>query len=143
MILSLEDLLSDKQAITATAASTNVLDLGATGVTYDNVSLQQRIARGRHYPFLVQVTEDFDNLTSLTIALQQDDNEAFSSPSEVYSFVVPLADLVAGYKIPFDKLPRNITERYIRMNYTVTGTAPTQGRITSGIVVAVDEAYQG
>jgi len=46
------------------------------------------------------------------------------------------ADLVAGYQSPVITLPQGC-ERYIRLNYTVTGTAPTTGKVTAGIVAGV------
>jgi hypothetical protein len=36
-----------------------------------------------------------------------------------------------------------MNERYMRIKYTVVGTAPTQGKITAGFVAAVDGAYVG
>lgn len=143
MILDERVLLSDQQAITATANSTNVIDLQALGITYDQVQLQRKLGKGQMIPFLVQVTEDFDNLTDLEFIFQTDDDEAFGSATDVLSIVVPLASLVAGYILPMDKLPREIRERYFRMRYVVNGVAPTAGKVTAGIVAAVDGAYVG
>ncbi len=49
---------------------------------------------------------------------------------------IPLASLVLGYKSPVITLPMKM-ERYIRLNYTVTGTAPTTGKVTAGITGGV------
>lgn len=125
MILDETVLLSDDQAITATANSTNTIDLGA----------DRDIGKGVPVPLLVQVTEDFDNLTSLTIAVQTDDNDSFSSATTLATTgAIPLASLVAGYQAPLDFVPRG-TERYVRLAYTVTGVAPTAGKVTAGIVL--------
>ncbi|EMA2707712.1 hypothetical protein U2H84_001524, partial [Pseudomonas aeruginosa] len=78
----------------------------------------------------------FNTLTSLTIELQTDDNSGFSSPRSLFSVVVPLADLKVGYQTPVIVLPQK-TERYLRLNYTVTGTAPTTGKVTAGVVAGV------
>ena len=99
MILDNLNLLSDQQAITATAVSTNVLDLKALGITYDGVQLLRRQFI-REIPFMVQVTEDFDALTTLTIDFQTDDNVGFATPKTVFSVVVALAELQAGYQLP-------------------------------------------
>jgi hypothetical protein len=37
-------------------------------------------------------------------------------------------------------VPVGVNERYVRLNYTVTGTAPTLGKITAGVVAAHQEA---
>lgn len=143
MILDNLNLFSDQQAITATANSTNSIDLGAPGIAkYNQAQLKRRLAH-KMVPLMVLVTQTFDNLTSLKIILQSDDDSAFGSPKEVASTTVLLADLKAGFYWPVDKLPRNITERYIRMRYEVTGTAPTAGKISAGVVGAVDGGYQG
>ena len=144
MILDQNALFSDKQAITASAASTNFYDLGAPGVTgYNSAQLLRNLGKGKETPLLVQVNEDFDALTSLSIAIQSDEDPAFGTPKTVVEISVPLADLVVGYILPIDKLPRDIKERYVRIFYTVVGLAPTTGQITAGIVAAVDGSYVG
>lgn len=129
MIFDMQTLLSDAQAITATAASTNTIDLGpiANGIVRD-------IGKGRPIPLRIQVVEAFNNLTSLTIALQVDDNTGFASPKTVWSQTVVLADLILGKVIVPEWVLRGTDERYMRLNYTVTGTAPTTGKITAGVV---------
>ena len=126
MIFDTENLFSDHQAITANAASSNVLDLGAAG---------RDIGVGESVPLQIQVTEAFDNLTSLAVAFQTSVDEAFSSPIELAASTVLLADLVAGKKFPITNVPEG-TKRYNRLYYTVTGTAPTAGKIKAGIVEA-------
>ena len=122
MLLDQQALFSAAQAITATAASTNVIDTGSN--------------KDGDIPLLIQVVEGFNNLTSLTVTVQTDDNSAFSSAADVLSMTIPLASLVLGYKSPVITLPMKM-ERYIRLNYTVTGTAPTTGKVTAGITGGV------
>lgn len=135
MIFDLQTLFSNAQAITATAGSTNTIDLGpiATGITRD-------IGKGTEIPLLIQVVEAFNNLTSLTIALQTDDNTGFSSPKTVWSSTVALADLIAGAVVVPEYVQRGTNERYMRLNYTVTGTAPTTGKITAGVTMGNQSA---
>ncbi len=130
MIFDASLLLSNAQAITATAASTNVIDLApiAQGIVRD-------IGKGTQIPLLIQVVEAFNNLTSLTIALQTDDNSSFSSAKTVWSSTVVLADLIAGKVVVPEYVQRGTDERYLRLNYTVTGTAPTAGKITAGVTM--------
>lgn len=142
MILSAQQLFSDKQAITATAVSTNVIDLGVPGTPYGAAAaLNRDVGKGTKVPLLAQVTADFNNLTSLTIALETGSTTALGTV--IASEVVLLADLVAGKQFVFDSLPDGITERYIGFRYTVTGTAPTLGSITSGISMGNQENVTG
>lgn len=135
MIFDKQALFSDAQAITATAASTNVIDLGAPGTPkHAKAPITQDFGRGRPVPLRVQVVEAFNNLTSLAVAIQVDDNEAFSSPKTVATQTIALADLVAGKVAAIDYVPRGTDERFMRLNYTVTGTAPTTGKVTAGLV---------
>lgn len=126
MLLDQQALFSAAQAITATAASTNVIDTGSN----------KNVGKYGDIPLLIQVVEGFNNLTSLTVTVQTDDNSAFSSAADVLSMTIPLASLVLGYKSPVITLPMKM-ERYIRLNYTVTGTAPTTGKVTAGITGGV------
>lgn len=138
MILSAQNLFSDQQAITATAASTNIIDLGAPGTPYGAAAaLQQDIGKGTPVPILIQIEEAFNNLTSLDIAIQVDDNSGFSSPKTVHTETIALAALTVGKKSYLRYLPTGVDERYLRLNYTVTGTAPTTGKVTAGISMGV------
>jgi hypothetical protein len=131
MILDRQTLFSDRQLVTATAGSVDQIDLSprGSGVIRD-------IGAGVALPLYVQVVESFNNLTSLTISVQLDEDIAFGSPTTVaVSPAIPLAQLVPGFSFPqlVDNVPRGANERYMRLLYTVAGTAPTTGRITAGI----------
>ena len=143
MIFDRTLLWSDGQAITATAASTNVVDLGATGTILGaSAPIVREIGFGTEAEMSVTVTQSFNNLTSLTISIQVDDNAAFSSPTTVYtSPAYTLAQLATGakYLLP-DQLPAGTNERYVRLMYTVAGTAPSTGKITAGVVAARQSA---
>lgn len=138
MIQDATTLFSNAQAITATAASTNIIDLGATGTVYGAAAAITRdIGKGADIPLKCTVVETFNNLTSLTISVETDDNAGFSSPATV--FVSPtyvLADLATGARnlLP-ESVPIGTNERYVRLKYTVVGTAPTLGKITAGITM--------
>lgn len=129
--------LSDSQAITASAASTNIIDLAAAGVPYGATNAVRRdIGIGTNIPLVALVTETFNNLTSLSIALQVDDDPAFGSPTTVATGpAVPAADLTVGRQLPFpSEIPEGVSERFMRFNYTVVGAAPTTGKIFAGPV---------
>jgi len=136
MILSAQQLFSDDQAITATADSTNVIDLGAPGTPVRAAAaLSNDKGPGAGIPLLIQVTEDFNNLTSLKITISKGATTALGT--EIASRTVLLADLVAGYQFPVNVLPKDADLRYLGVEYTVTGTAPTTGKVTAGIVMGV------
>lgn len=138
MIVDNSQIFSDHQAITATAASTNILDLGASprpkGWVADYVRDK---GEGKPIPIAVQVTQDFNTLTSLTVSLEMSDTEAFTVATTVASTgAIPLADLKAGKALPaLQRLPLGITQRYIRLKYTVAGTSPTTGKVFAGVVM--------
>ena len=134
MIFSKELLFSDNQAITATAVSTNVVDLGATGTpAHGAAALTRDVGPGEPVPIEIMITEDFDLLTSLDIQVQVATDEAFTSPVVAISQSIALASLVAGARVNFMYLPEGINLRYMRLNYAVTGTDPTAGQIYAGI----------
>jgi hypothetical protein len=140
MILDASELFSNAQAITATAASTNIIDLGAPGTVYGAASAIVRdIGKGEEIPLAFRVVESFNNLTSLTISLETDDNASFTSAATVWtSIAYPLTDLATGARhlLP-DCIPVGVNERYVRVKYTVAGTAPTLGKVTLGVAAAV------
>ena len=126
MILDMQTLFSDAQAITATAVSTNVVQIGS-------VSSPGDAGAGTAIPLLIQVVEDFNTLTSLDVSIEVDDNEAFASAKTVMTVNVPLADLVAGKQITPQYVPLGTDETFMRLNFTVVGAAPTLGKVTAGI----------
>lgn len=139
MILDKQNLFSDQQAITASAASTNQIDLGANGTpVYGAAALRSDLGIS-DVPLLIQVTEAFATLTSLAVSVQVDNDAAFGSPKTVVSTpAVPVAELKAGYRFPIVWVPRGTDERYVRLSYTVAGTNATAGKITAGISAGVD-----
>lgn len=123
MIMDKELLFSEDQAVTATAASTNVLDLGSADA-----------GNSEHVELFVNVGTAFNNLTSLGIKLQTATDAAFTSPVDtVINATILLAALTANTSVIQAKVPYGMY-RYARLYYTVTGTAPTTGTITARLV---------
>jgi len=134
MILSAQQLFSDDQAITASADSTNVIDLGAADTPYGGAAaLNNDIGKGAKIPLLAMVTEAFNNLTTLEVKISTGSTTALGTT--IASQTIALADLVVGKQINVDVLPNGIVERYLGMEYVVVGTAPTTGKITAGITM--------
>lgn len=126
MLFDAKVLFSNQQAITATAASTDSVDRGDT----------KDVGAAGDVPIAIQVTESFNNLTSLKVDIQTDTVSGFGSAVTLASVTVLLADLKAGYQLPVITLPKGC-KQFLRLNYTVTGTAPTTGKVTAGIVAGV------
>lgn len=124
MIIDKELEFSDGQAITATAVSTNVIDLGQTADVAPGVPLKVR----------VQVDAAFNTLTSLNIAVQTDADAAFSDETVLFSKDVLLAALVAGAEIDLGIIT-GPTEQFLRLDYTVTGSNPTTGAVSAFLEV--------
>jgi hypothetical protein len=86
----------------------------------------------------MSVTQAFNNLTSLKVSFQSDDDPAFGTANNtVAERTYVLAELTLGARLPFPaEIPEGSSGRYLRLNYTVTGTAPTTGKLFAGVVAA-------
>lgn len=141
MIFDQQNLFSNAQSVLASAVSTNVIDLGATGtVQGEGGPIKRDIGPGTPIPLRVQVVEAFNNATSLQVELQVSATENFAAPVVVGSQTKLLADLAAGSVFGgLYYVPRGTNLRYVRLNYTLVGTAPTTGKVTAGIVAGHQE----
>lgn len=107
---------SRSQVLTATAPSTNAIDLGS----------DRDIGPGRSLWVVVCVGVAADATTgdeTYAVALQTDDNSAFSSPTTIASVAPAAAALGAGQRVVIGMPFAN--ERYLRLNYTLGGTTPS------------------
>lgn len=140
MIFDAQTRFSNAQAVTASAASTNVIDLMAAGIPYGNDVALSRDLGIFDIPLRIQVTTAFATLTSLKVAVQTDDNSSFSSATTVLETeAIAAAALVAGYQFNIDKFPLKTSERYVRLYFTVAGSDATAGKITAGVVAANEQ----
>lgn len=138
MILDKQAILSDNQAITASAASENTIDFGFPGTPVYANQIKPNAGCGAKVPLLIQITEDFVGATSLDVELQTSNDVAFTTPTTLYKHSFAAADLVAGARAPLPVFPYGTTQQYLRAYYTVGGTA-TAGRITVGVSGGNDE----
>jgi hypothetical protein len=126
MILDNELQFSTAQAITATALSTNVVDLTKV----------RDIGEGEDFYIGLLVTTAFTDTGSdstVSVDLVTDDNASLSSPAIVRNLTL-FAALTAAGTIRFFKIPVEAGvnyERYIGLNYTVAGGNLTTGAITA------------
>lgn len=141
MLFDSTNLFSDAQAITATAVSTNVIDFGATDTPKHAANAITRdIGKGTPVFVRVQVVTDFADTGSdstLTVTVQTDDNDSFSSATDLIS-ATSGANPAAGYVFPLLVLPRGI-ERYVRLNYTVANGNFSAGAVTAGLVFSHEQ----
>ena len=115
-IVDVEGEFSDSQALTATAASTNLIDLGVDRDMGRGVAMCAMIT--------VEVAADFTTTDeTYEFQFQTDDNDSFSSPTTLTTIAIAAASLTAG---SVHILPLSLfNDRYIRMNYVLGGTTPT------------------
>jgi len=127
MILDADLQFSDEQDIhTASAASTNVVDLGAA----------RNVAVGVPLYIVITVTEALTNTGTCTIKLETDNDEAFGSATNAQALGA-FTTAAAGSQIIAPIYPSNISERYMRLYYTKSGS------IDAGEVSAyVTEQYE-
>ena len=126
MLLDAQCLFSDAQAITATAASTNVVRFGKGDISF--------------VPLLIQVVQSFATLTSLTVTVQTAVDSAFTTPVDLASVTVTAANLTVGNVLPISYIPKG-NLGYMRLYYTVTGSNATAGKITAGVSASIDIGF--
>lgn len=129
MILDEQNLFSDNQAITKSCESTNIIDFG-----------KREISFGTPVELFIQVTEDFNNLTSLNIAVQTSEDEDFSDFENLIEQTMLLSELILGNVSNIKFLPKG-NLGYLRLYYTVTGSNPTTGSILAGIADSAQESF--
>lgn len=120
-ILDSKNLFADEVAITATATLPDDLYVGfnAGDSQYMNLS--------------VNIDEDFNNVTSLSFTVQDSATDGTGFATLMTSRAFPLAELKAGSVLHIGSIPRK-NKPYLRVIATVTGTAPTAGKITCGVI---------
>jgi hypothetical protein len=107
--------VSNGQAVTADAVSTNTIDLG-------DVTPKRKIAVGEAMCFVVAITAIGTNTGSAKLTAIQSAAAALSSPQIIGEIDLATADIAAGkvYIIPLSSgIP---ALRYLGINYDITGT---------------------
>jgi len=131
MILDLQNQLSDSQALTATALSTNVIDLG--------VSNPIGVGEPMAVVFNVEVAADQGTGDEdYTFAIEVGSNAGISSARQelgrmIFESGTPTAPaldadlLVAGFvfAIPLPIVKAGVQNRYLGARYTLAGTSPS------------------
>lgn len=116
MNIDAQTLFSDAQALTETAASTNLIDFGS----------DRDMGRGEPMAVVIVVDVAADGTTTnetYQFDVQTDSDVAFGSATTLSSNVIGYASLTLGSRhvIPLG----HTNERYMRLYYTLGGTTPT------------------
>ncbi|TIH20180.1 hypothetical protein D0S45_02225 [Marinifilum sp. JC120] len=127
MYLDKELCFCEEQAVTSSAVSQNVINVGEDCGSGGNVKLKVMVDG-----------EDFVSLTSLRVGLQASEAEDFSLFDTLFeSGSISVADLKQGYSFPLPSLP--VTHKgFLRLSFTVTGSNATAGRV-SGYLIMDDQ----
>ncbi|WP_417244293.1 Bbp16 family capsid cement protein [Celeribacter sp.] len=121
-------IFSDEQAVTASAKSTNSLDIG------------DYRGHGNEMYLVIAVTEDFNALTSLTVTLEDSaDDSSFATVLSTAAIVE--ATLTAGYRFAIERIPFNC-RRYLQIGYTVAGDNADAGKVDAYISPVIPEWYR-
>lgn len=134
MILDTTTLFSDDQSLTVSAASTNVIDLGAPGAVPIGGTLVRDVGPGTPIEILIQnVVDSGGTSPTLQVNLEMDTTDAFGSATVIASSAT-LAGGLQGDRVSIVYVPDGTTERYLRLDYNTGGTSPTH-TVTAGIVL--------
>lgn len=124
-----ELLLSNAQAITGDADSTNCVDMKAL----------KDIGIGEPVHVYARIAAAFDALTTLDISIRGVDDNARANPVTLLTKNVALAALTLNATIPLGSIPAGVaTKDFLDANYNVNGANPTVGKITLGFVTGSD-----
>ncbi len=117
MYTDAHNLFSDAQAMTATAVSTNVIDLG----------VDRNVGQGEPLAVVLTVdvaaiVNDTDETYEIQILTDADVTPSDAIASRSFTNALATAQLIAGARFVMP-LPHD-NERYLRLNYVLAGTTP-------------------
>jgi len=122
-----DNVFSEAQVLTATAASTNYIDTYVAGDLTDGTFIQV---------WSPTILDSAAEGATIAIAVQTDTVSNFASPTTLSTVSIAEASLTAGI---IAKIPMPIgLERYVRMYYTVTGEDFTTGSISAAVFTGID-----
>ena len=104
------------------------------------VNVMPFLGRGEPVDVTVSTSKNVNNLTSLTVKLQQADSAGGTFTDVGSGITLTLAELQSGNTFRFE-LPDNAIKPALRLNYTIAGTAPTMGKLFAAITRDVQLSY--
>jgi hypothetical protein len=132
MFLDAHNLYSDEQAVTAAAASTNLIDHGQA----------RKMGTGKPL-YIVLVVDvamtDAGSDSTVAVTLETDDNESFTSATSVQTlFTIPATSAI-GTRLVASVDPGILNEQYSRLYYTPANGNLTTGSFTAAIVTNIED----
>lgn len=127
MVLDRQNQFSMEQALSVTAASTDIIDLG----------VDRDVGLGKALDIFMMIHTLFvtGDAATLQIALQTAIDAAFTSPIILMETpAIAVAALVAGAEPARWSVP-SVTKRYLRLYYTVGTGSFSAGKINAGLVI--------
>lgn len=129
MYLDKENMFSEGQAVTATALSTNIVELGG-GDAGSSEEISLFVNAGAAYTGTGTIA-----VSILTAAALNPAGDALDSPVTLATYPVGNEALTSGGKLLAARLPHGC-KRYLRLNYAVTGTL-SGGNILAGLAADI------
>lgn len=121
MIIDAQQLFSDAQALTATAVSTNVIDLGS----------DRNLGKGEPMAVVVGIDVALDGTTTDETYVVTVQSGSTATPTDVIATrAITYTEGVVGARFVIPLPADSSTDRYLRVNYTLGGTTPT-GTVTT------------
>ncbi len=130
-IMDAQLLFSDAQAVTSTAVSTNLLDLGPLHA--DNTDRDIGAGSPLRLIVICDTTAQSTGSSTVTISLETDDASTFPSATTLFTTAaIAKASITAGTKLVDTALPKGF-EKYAQLRYTVATANLTAGAFTAFI----------
>lgn len=130
MILDEQSIFSNKQIISESCVSENILDLGRREVSF-----------GTPIELFIQIADTFQNIKSLTVAVQTAEDEDFSSAVTLIEQTMNSSDLVKGAVSSVKFLPKG-NLGFMRLSYTVAKEGSDSDAVTGAITAALADGTQ-
>jgi len=133
MYVDAQNQFSDSQAVTATAASTNLIDL----------SIARNMGVGRDIYLVVSLSvamTDAGSDSTVAVIAQTDALASFGSPVTAMTVGTFAATSAAGTRFVVKLQPDTIDEQFLRLYYTVAGGNLTTGSFDAFLTLDV-QAY--
>lgn len=132
MYVDAQNLFSDEQALTATAASTNLIDLGAN----------RDIGTGENL-YIVLVVDvaltDASSDSTVAVTIEMDALAAFGSPTTTQTLFTISAVAAVGTKLIARIQPDAVNEQFMRLKYTMANGNLSTGTVTAFITKDIDK----
>lgn len=133
---------SDSQAVTATAVSTGIVDLGATPATRNLGAVDDL-----YLTIVCTETAAAAGAATVTFSLESDSTADLATSATVHTSTgaIGKAALTAGAKVAQIKIPNGDYERYLGVRYTVDTGPLTAGKFDAFLTSSQDswKAYPG